>query len=135
MTTSNKSESPRVKQEPEQLPETTARSTQSADAAALVIRFASNEKPLGRTISFVIKSLRDGKQPVILQGSGLAMTKVVTVAGIARDRVGDVHQICEFLDIAGSREGSTGTTGIQITLSSKDVDAKMMESIGYCEPL
>ena len=134
MTTSNKSESPRVKQETEQLPETTARSTQSADAA-LVIRFASNEKPLGRTISYVIKSLRDGKQPVILQGSGLAMTKVVTVAGIARDRVGDVHQICEFLDIAGSREGSTGTTGIQITLSSKDVDAKAMESIGYCEPL
>lgn len=63
------------------------------------------------------------------------MTKVVTVAGIARDRVGNVHQICEFLTIAATREGAPGTTGIQITLSAKDVDAKTKESAGYCEPL
>jgi hypothetical protein len=30
-----------------------------------VIRFSSNKKPLGKTISYVIKMLRDGK-PVVL---------------------------------------------------------------------
>ncbi len=73
------------------------------------IRFASTKKPLGRTISYVIRRLRDD-HPVVLQGTGLAMTRVLAVAGIARDRVGGIHQHCEFFayDIKNSPMEGTG---------------------------
>jgi hypothetical protein len=96
------------------------------------IRFTSTRKPLGKTISYVIKMIRSGK-PIVLQGIGLAMTKVVTVAGIVRDRVGDVHQKCEFFpyDIKDSpNEG----TGVQITLSTHDLSAGDAAAVGYSRP-
>lgn len=62
------------------------------------------------------------------------MTKVATVAGIARDRVGDIHQICQLTEIPPAKEGGPEITGIQITLSAKELDAKAMKDIGYCEP-
>lgn len=54
MTTSNKSNSPRVQQNEAPVPSATLDTNENADSEC-VIRFASNDKPLGRTISYVIK--------------------------------------------------------------------------------
>ena len=94
-----------------------------------IIRFTSENKPLRKTVGYVIYKITSG-ETVTLQGYGNAMNKVITVAGIVRDRVGGVHQVCNFVHYEMKNSGKEGT-GIQIILSTKDLDH---EAIGYQKP-
>lgn len=80
-----------------------------------VVRFTSDRKPLRKTIGYLMKKVKSG-ETVILQGYGNAMSKVLTVAGILRDRVGELHQVCDFVSYEQKTTGREGT-GVKITLS------------------
>jgi len=55
-----------------------------------IVRFTSDGKSLRKTVGYLLKKVKSGEK-VTLQGYGQAMSKVLTVAGIIRDRVGEVH--------------------------------------------
>jgi hypothetical protein len=55
-----------------------------------IVRFTSDSTSLRKTIGYLLKKVKNG-ETVTLQGYGKAMSRVLTVAGIIRDRVGEVH--------------------------------------------
>jgi len=55
-----------------------------------IVRFTSKGKSLRKTIGYLLKKVKSGEK-VTLQGYGQAVNKVLTVAGVVRDRIGEVH--------------------------------------------
>jgi DNA-binding protein len=68
-------------------------------------------------IAYTMKRVQAG-DTITISGLGLGISKAILIASVVRDRIGNVHMLNSFDEVADKRRPELKTTGIRITLST-----------------